>query len=289
MLFSTQTSACARKFGIVEACRLLMDAGYPALDYSFTFEEKRGYSMIRPNEEIRELASLAKSRGVIFNQAHAPFGGGYDYYTGTLVPMFPRVFEICAMLGIPHIVVHPLQRGRYYGNERELFDANVAFYRGLAPLVDTYGVKIAIENMWQYHPVNRSIVDDICANPAELAAMYDTLDDPKRYTVCLDVGHVMLCGREPEDAIRTLGRDRLGALHVHDTDYVNDLHTLPGVAKGDFDAVARALGEIDYRGEVTLEADMFFAKYPVEHYPAAARFMCETARLLADKAEAYRK
>ncbi len=96
-------------------------------------------------------------------------------------------------VGIRQVVVHPLQRGRYYGHEQELFDMNMEFYRSLAPYAREAGVRIAIENMWQNHPVNGHIVDDVCANPHELAAYYDTLDDPDCFTVCLDLGHVALC------------------------------------------------------------------------------------------------
>ena len=58
--------------------------------------------------------------------------------------------------------------------------------------------------MWQHNPTSHLIVDDICADPKELADLYDALDDPGHFTVCLDIGHVPLCNREPEDAIRTM-------------------------------------------------------------------------------------
>ena len=165
------------------------------------------------------------------------------------MPQMPRVFAFAGRVGIRQVVVHPLQRGRYYGHEQELFDMNMEFYRSLAPYAREAGVRIAIENMWQNHPVNGHIVDDVCANPHELAAYYDTLDDPDCFTVCPDLGHVALCGREPEDAVRVLGHDRLGALHIHDVDYVNDLHNLPGMGGIRWDAACRALADIRYRGE----------------------------------------
>ena len=44
-------------------------------------------------------------------------------------------------------------------------------------------------------------------------------------------------------------------------DYVDDLHTLPGVEKINWENVCRALGEIDYKGEFTLEADNFLKNF----------------------------
>ena len=289
MLFSTQDHIMVQRFGQETGDKLLMDAGYPAIDisffgdfYTYIFEEDY-------KDRAAKMKAYANSRGVIYNQAHAPFGGGYDNYTTKLVPQMPRVFEFCGLLGVKQIIVHPIQRGIFKGHEKEIFDLNVEFYKGLAPLAKENGVKIAIENMWQRHPVNRQIVDDICADPYELAAMYDTLNDPEAFTVCLDLGHVALCRREPDEAIRILGHDRLGALHVHDVDYVDDLHTLPGVEKINWENVCRALGEIDYKGEFTLEADNFLKNFDDKFKPVAARFMADTARHLAEKVDSYRK
>lgn len=284
MLFSSQTSTLAARYGIFKAVDLLMDGGYTALDLSCF--GANGFIMDDQWQETAvALRDRARARGVVFNQAHAPFGGGFDHYTRNLIPTFPRVFAFCRILGVRQIVVHPLQKGRYYGHEQELFDMNMEFYRSLIPLSEEYGIKIAIENMWQTHPVTHRICDDVCANPHELAAYFDTLNDPDHFTVCLDIGHVALCGREPEDAIRVLGAHRLGALHVHDVDYLNDLHTIPYVGRINWDRVVEALAEIGYRGEFTMESDAFLHKYPDGLMTAAVRFMADTSRYLAEKLE----
>jgi hypothetical protein len=85
-----------------------------------------------------------------------------------------------------------------------------------------------------------------------------------------------------------VGGKRVHALHVHDVDYINDCHTLPGAQKLDFDAVAKALADIDYDGELTLEADNFLRGFGVEFFPQAAKFMADRARFIADKVDAYR-
>lgn len=288
MLYSCQTSYLAARFGLTAAVDALMDAGYPALDISL-FGSNDYLFADDWQETAKALRDRAAARGVIFNQAHAPFGGGYDHYTQKLIPTFPRVFAFCELLGVRQIVVHPLQKGRYYGREKEMFDLNMDFYRSLIPLSEQHGIKIAIENMWQTHPVTHRICDDVCADPHELTAYYDTLNDPEHFTVCLDIGHVALCGREPEDAIRILGHDRLGALHVHDVDYVSDLHTIPYLGRINWHNVIMALADIDYQGEFTMESDAFLVRYPEEFLPAATRFMADTTKYLAEKLEALRK
>ena len=281
MLFATQTEKMVHTFGLYEGIKLLMDAGYPALDFSMY-----GGLMEDWREVAQKLRAMADERGVIFNQIHAPFGGGYEYYTTKLVPQMPQVFEFASILGAKQAIVHPLQEGRYYGNEKRLFEMNMEFYSSLAPIAKETGVKVAIENMFQRHPITGFIVDDVCADPHELALYYDTLNDPDNFTVCLDLGHVAVCNREPQDAIRILGRDRLGALHVHDVNYREDSHTLPGVGRIWWDAVTTALADIDYQGEFTLEADEFFNGFAKEMRYRCCVFMADQARFLAEQIQA---
>lgn len=290
MLYSTTTFPLDERIGLKDAVEMIADAGFPAIDLSIhsgreiEFLKSDGYL-----DEAAELRELAKSRGVVFNQAHAPFFGNGD---GTYVPMIkellPRCMRLCSALGIPTIVVHPTHPA-YFGREKELFDENIRLYRSLAPYAKEYGVKIALENMWRRERVTRRIIDSVYSSPAELCAAYDTLDDPEAFTVCLDIGHLPLTGREPEDAIRTVGHDRLGALHVHDVDYISDTHTLPGVInKIRWDEVLRALGEIDYKGDFTLEAVTFLNGFDKSLYPDALRFMNAVTKNLSDKVDAYR-
>ena len=286
MLYSTQTHVAVDRLGPIDGVKALIKAGYPALDYSFFWGVDN--PQVPELSLMRELRAIADEAGVIFNQAHAPFGGGREKYTTLTLPLLPDVFRCAGVLGVRQIIVHPIQDGPFPGREKELFDLNVDFYRNLAPYAKENGLKIALENMWQKHPVSGYIRDDVLAPPEQLAALYDTLDDPDAFTVCLDIGHVTLCGREPEDAIKTLGHDRLGALHVHDTDYKADLHTLPGMSRINWKKVTDALGAIDYKGEFTLEADNFLIRYPNEHLPVAMRFMADTARFYAEQVDLAR-
>ena len=286
MLFSNQTMFLADKYGLVRAVEMMIEAGYPAIDVSmFNLNDVPFTDDYR--EVAQTLREMADKAGVKFVQAHAPFGP-YERYVNEMIPLFPRAFEFCSLLGIENIVVHPIMNGHYYGNADRHFETNMKFYQALAPLARTNKVKIAIENMWDRHSVTGRICDHVCADPYELCRYYDTLADPEVFTICLDLGHVALCGREPEDAIRIIGRERLGCIHAHDVDYISDLHTLPGVSKLNWDSISRALGEIDYRGVFNMESDPFFEGFMEEHYPAVAKFMADTARVIANKIDLYR-
>ena len=207
--------------------------------------------------------------------------------------------EVASILGAKIIVVHPIKnsssssaKGYTYEpfeSRKQLYDTNIRFFKELIPYCEKFGIRIAIENMWQRHPITGKICDDVCAPPEELARYYDTLARPDVFTVCLDLGHVALCGREPEDAVRIIGGERIGCIHAHDVDYVSDLHTLPGTARIKWDNVCRALAEINYKGSFNLEADSFFTGLMPEQHEAALSFMNTVAKTLAQRVDSYRK
>jgi sugar phosphate isomerase/epimerase len=158
------------------------------------------------------------------------------------------------------------------------------FYRALAPTAKEAGIKIALENMFVNDPNRKFYTESVCGDPREFADYLDTLADDC-FTACLDLGHCALCGYSAADAIRILGADRLGALHVHDNDCKTDNHLPPFTGLQDWAAVTDALREIGYRGEITLESDRIFKNTPAEMYPSTLRYLHDVARCLADMCE----
>lgn len=289
MLYSMNTDITASpydKAGIISGINMILDAGFPAVDMSLY----DNYD-IAIGDEAEEYARIIRecvaARGAVINQAHAPFSG-YDKYKGEIVPVLPKIIEFAGKIGAGVLVVHPIHGIPYFENKEALFKENIDFYSSLAPYAKRFGVKIGLENMWMRRPVSNFIDDSLYADPAELALAYDTLADPEAFTVCLDIGHVCLCGREPAAAIKILG-SRLGALHVHDVDYVHDSHTLPGQGKIDWNSVCRALGEVGYSGDFTLEASCFYNAYPRALYPSALKMMNDVAKYYSSLVDEYKK
>ena len=106
---------------------------------------------------------------------------------------------------------------------------------------------------------------------------------------CLDIGHSALVGVDPADFIRELGNKRLKALHVHDVDHRHDNHTLPFMEKLDWASITEALGEIDYQGDFTFEADNFLNVLPNALKLEGAKFMVKTGRYLIEQVENSRR
>ena len=119
----------------------------------------------------------------------------------------------------------------------------------------------------------------VCSRPGEMIKYIDTLKSDS-IVACLDIGHAMLVRERPEDFIRALGNGRLSCLHVHDVDGIDDLHTLPYFGIARWDKIMRALSEIDYKGNLTFEADGFLDGKPDELISDYLKMMEKTGRYL---------
>lgn len=288
MIISTQTDVLSQRFSQEEAIRILAKAGYDAYDISL-------FSMLRDDDVFnsdayldytQKLKAVADACGIACNQAHAPFPSSKadDAYNQSIFHRIVRSMEIAATLGAKQIIVHPVQHLYYPENAAALQEMNHRFYMALQPYCEKFGIKVALENMFQRDPRRGVLITSTCNEPGEFSAYFDALPS-EHFTCCLDIGHCGLIGQDAANFIRKLGHDRLGALHVHDNDFHRDAHTLPLMGALDWNAITDALADIRYKGEFTQEADNFLAKLPRELLPQACAMMCSVARYLASEIE----
>lgn len=287
-----QTSNLFERIEWDTALRWIAEAGFDAVDYSMFFLNKPGNPLRDddPKEHAEKVLPLVQKNGLHVHQGHAPFPSnipGNEEYNKTILDDIRKSLEIAGHLGIGQVVVHPFKAE---GGREAVKEANIRFYNSLADTARKAHVRIAIENVWDWDPVKNRIVPLGPANAEELADLYDALD-PEVFTICLDIGHCSLVGEKPDEVIRTLGHDRLGALHVHDNDGKSDLHMLPYSANCNIDwkAITDALGEIDYTGYFTLEADVFISRGTPAVVPAMLEYSAKISRILSDDADKARK
>lgn len=289
MLLSTAITTVSDAFGYEKAIRLYKEWGYDAFDLSlFRMLGNEDNPFNQPNyrEYAQHLRDVADEIGIVCNQSHAPFGSstGEPEKDQQLFELIVRAIEIAAIVGAKVIVIHPKQHLSYKTEKAALWDLNLEFYRALAPYAKKFGIKIALENMWHYNHDGQRIVDSVCSRPEEFKAYLDELNDDC-FTACLDIGHSVLTDEDIPHFIRTLGHKYLQALHVHDVDHKDDLHTLPYTAKIDWDAVTSALAEIDYQGDLTFEACTFVRKFPQAVWDEANRLQVAVGRHLISEIE----
>ena len=281
MILSTQTAALSYRLGDEAAVRILSQAGFDAIDFSMFInvteaDHPLGQSDFR--SYTQNLRQIADQSGIVFNQAHAPFPTYKENepaYNKKIFADIVRALEISSILGAEIVVVHPV----FLADEQAKKNLNLDIYQRLQPYCAEFSVKVALENMWGINPESGKNIPNVCSSGAAFAEYIDALDS-RYFTGCLDLGHCGLVGEDAAEMIRQLGPDRLLALHVHDNDLKRDVHTAPFLGKMNWQTITAALSEIDYAGDLTLEADNFLVGMPTEFLPTAVRFLHDIGRQL---------
>ena len=267
-------------YGIRKTFEIFAQAGFKGMDFN---NDVREYYTTEHDEAFyRELGAYARECGITVCQAHAPFPSSYPEAEKTAL-RFEQIVQgmkNASYLGAPMIVVHPCTHLDYAENADELFEFNLDFYRRLIPYAREFGIKIAIENIGRV---------SVTSTPERLGKLYDTLNDPV-FTICFDVGHCLLQGVDPAEAIRALG-DRLvnGCTHIHDNDGNGDAHTLPYYGAVKWEEVTVALADIGYKGEFNYEASNFLKNLPVELYCDGLQYMAKVGQYLVDRFNLHSK
>ena len=290
MRISTKADVLVKAFGMETALKMIAASGFDHADLSL-FGMAKGLEnpFLQDNygDYAKAVRAMAEDNGISFNQSHAPYNMDMNGYLDggeareDVLWRICRAIEVAGIVGAKNIVVHPVHCMDYCDQDPQaLLDLNRDFYARLIPTARDAGVNIAIENMWQRHKYSKAIATDVCSSPYELAQYVDACNDLENcFVACLDVGHCLLTGHDPAHAVHILG-DRLQTLHVHDVDGKSDLHTCPLTQSVDYYAVMKALRQIGYAGELTLEADCFLTKFRPEFYGEALQFMQKVSRHL---------
>ena len=185
-----------------------------------------------------------------------------------------RAIECTAIAGGDVCVVHPMNI--------DPFEDNMAMYHELLPFAKEYGVRIATENMWDWNDERDEACYSACSHHDEFKKYIETVNDPN-FVACLDLGHAEMkgLGTTAVEMIHALGKTgKLAALHVHDNDRWHDSHQIPYSMNMDFDAITKALAEVDYKGYCTLEADAYLAAYR-DNLEEGAKNLASAARRFA--------
>ncbi len=264
MLLTTSTGLIGSRLGDLKAIEIIKNAGFDALDADLDYWDDAGYFKGDYLARAKEMRKKADELNIPFVQAHAPFNLSMDdgeevNYQNTFAVAVKSI-ECCEILGADILIVHPLQFREYYRNKDFFKKLNKKFYTDLLPYCKKHGVKIACENMWRNDPHNGHIIDSVCSDPEEFNEYIDMVGS-EYLVACLDLGHCGLTNRDAAHCIRTMGGDRIKALHIHDNDFVHDRHTMPMMGRMDWDSITKALADINYSGNFTLESDGFLSGF----------------------------
>ncbi len=285
-----------KRYGAYEAGRLIKAAGFDAVDFSFMGMVNEDNPFL--NDDYLQQAYSIKAdfdrAGIIVNQAHAPFSFPLEKYIdkealeNLIFPRTIRSIEMAAVLGAETIIVHPIHY-KWIGKEKA-FEKNMEYYNYLIPYAKKFGIKIAVENMWDRDARRWCFIHDTCSKKEEFVSYIDSLNS-ESIVACLDIGHVGLPLQEDEahDFIYALGNNRLKALHIHDNSYRGDEHMMPFMGDVNWDAVGKALGEIGYDGYFTYEVDeKLFRSAPNCVIPSVLNMFYNVLKYISDVADKHR-
>lgn len=233
-VFPPEAPACA-------TLERLASIGYKALDLALDYCSDPGHPFMGAywREWAEDLRRRADELGVQYTHAHAE---GYPTERG--IAML-RSFEVCRILGISYLVVHPIfsMDGKNIEDDEEFIRVNADAYRGLLPYAEEAGVTILTENLLR----GSSIA------PRAIAKLVSAVAHPN-FGWCFDTGHVNYRG----DGIESLREAEVVPLSLHIQDNhgpgSGDEHLLPGDGVIDWKLFLDLLVEVGYRGDLVLEA-----------------------------------
>lgn len=150
--------------------------------------------------------------------------------------------ELYEAIGIEQAVLHcDSIAGEPELSPEAVLERNLAVLRQVQEGAKGMKIRICLENLTR-----------VCRDVDALVWLVDRLDSD-RFGICLDTGHLNICGGNQAEFIRKAGK-RLTALHIADNEGERDQHMMPfGRGNVDFEQVVRALREVDYHGLFNLE------------------------------------
>ena len=277
MILSVENHIPRLYHGEEAALEMIKAAGFDGIDFSFY-----GLPEDSPilGENFREYAANVRKKldalGLSCLQAHAPFDLRYGEALDESEPHYRdivRSLEAASILGVKQIVVHSLRVPEDV--DPEAF--NIGFYNTLAPYCETFGIRIAVENLFETKNPETGLFKGRLASPASLCRVVKALDS-RFFTACIDVAHAAITGTAPENFIRGMEPGILTCLHIHDTDLVNDIHTLPYLGMLNWSAILSALKDYGYTGEMNFEILGFLGAVPKEALSAALQLAVSVGR-----------
>lgn len=269
MIISIEHFPLVQKFGEETALKMIKEAGFDGVDYSFNADGK-GNAIDLSNHIVKakEVKALLNKYSLTCYQAHAPFVFSIeDEFSETNKNFLDLVksLEFASIIGCKIMVVHTIK----LPPESDFYECNYNYYKALEPYAKKFGVKIAVENL----------VNSIFWRPNRLSHFIRQLDSDV-FCACIDVGHSMLMGMPPEEFILGMDKGLIGCVHLHDTDAKVDRHWAPYHGEQNWENIMKALAEYGYKGDINLEVIRPLITMPNELCLSFLKYVCAIGKHL---------
>lgn len=262
---SSSMSSFCKKMSLPQAMRMVSEAGFEAVDFPFSaYSSDPGSPLLTDSwrQWVREVKSLSEELNLPIYQAHASWqqaiGENFRYEAPQEV--YYRTMEACRTVGCKQLIFHPLRqpdRVDSLAMRQRIHDYNVRWFHDLVSAAEEFDVTINLENTFDSHHTQK---------PGDLPYPYTTAQDmldlmhdvgSTRVAICLDTGHANISAQDIPQMIRMFRSD-LNTVHLNDNygriePIYEDLHLFPGYGRIEWDAVFKALREVNFRGIYNIE------------------------------------
>ena len=276
-----------------ELSKKLRKIGYDAYDYTIHYKWATPNPIFSESRDkwvnhFKEERKIIEGEGMCVAQTHATFRSDFDpdnihYFTPMVIDQLKKEIEATAILGSKYIVVHPINIAVKWNNKQLDFERNMTEFTKLAPILKEFSVKNGVENMFTWDADSGRNCQTGCSTTEDMIRYLDGLNDREAFCNCLDIGHMNIHQINPADTIRALG-DRLELIHAHDNNGNTDQHNPIGMGIIDWNDIASALKEINYKGVFSLEIGFEkFVKAGEKAFWKMVEFAYESAKEVVDK------
>lgn len=204
----------------------------------------------------KNFDDITKNCNLKFNTSHAPihfpffFNTYYDLKEKDIYEQrISKSIELSSNIGVEWIVIHigtlVDNTGKY--DLKKSIEENIDYLRKFVELAIKNNIKIAIENGTNMEEEVTPSIEELI----EIVDYYNNFYNKEVLGICFDFGHANVGKLNIYREIKKIG-NRLKVTHIHDN-YGTDTHNFPFDGDIDWKLVIKALKEINYTGELTLE------------------------------------
>ena len=279
MRLSIDLETLVKRFGVLNALKLVKQAGFDGVDMPCYMQEFLGDNYVKFAKEVR---SHLDELGLVCIQAHAPLGLTFETKFNESDPKFlstVRAMESASIMGSKYIVVHAIG----VPESEDVYEYNRNFYNSLIPYCRKFDIKVGVENLAVYNGFGNPWGERL-GLPDKFSGFVKSLDE-RYFGGCIDLGHAALTYTSPLDFVRDTDGCVINLLHVQESDLTRDNHTIPFTGGYKWLEIVKALKEKGYAGDFSFEIFKYLHWFPDELIPEALRLAEKIGRYLINQFE----
>ena len=187
-------------------------------------------------QNLKKLLQKYKLDVVGHTACYLPIGSPVRSFRETAVSEAERYFEVFSKLNVKFVTIHTNWPPGLFST-KEGVEFQIETLKKMVNVAKKYNLELMLEpiDTWQ---------DDI-------KSVSEILKKVPGLYLHIDIGHVNLFGRKPEQFIKKFHK-KLKHIHLHDNDGNKDLHIPIGTGKIDWENLIKILKKY-YNGTITLE------------------------------------